>query len=79
MEDNVTSLKDVKNLKRAKKLMEDLDKTIHIMNLSLQSLSFFKKYVPVQEVISSLQTNKTLLEIHCTKLKKFVSNGGKSL
>ena len=74
MTNNIISLKETKDVKKAKILVQDLDKIIHIMNLSIQSLSYYKKYIPVMETISSLQNNKTLIEIHNNKLKKFLES-----
>lgn len=79
MTNEVINLKDVKNIKKAKLLIEKLDKAVHIMNLSIQSLSYFKTLTPVMEAMSSLQNNKTLLEVHNGKLKNFVKNNGKSI
>ncbi len=69
---SVKSLDDFKTTKKSKKIVEDLTQAVHIMNLTLQGLSFYSKYIPVMEAISTLQTSKTLLEIHLNKHKKAI-------
>jgi hypothetical protein len=71
MSDNVVSLAEYK---RAKIFTNDLEKIIKIISLSIQGLSHFSRYTPVNTIISTLQTNKTLLEIHYNKYKKIVEN-----
>lgn len=66
----VKSLKKHKDDKLNKKIVEDLENSVKIMNLSLQGLSHFSKYRPVMEAISTLQSSKTLLEIHLNKYKR---------
>jgi heme-binding NEAT domain protein len=69
---SVKSLDDFKTTKKSKKIVEDLTQVVHIMNLTLQGLSYYSKYIPVMESISVLQTSKTLLEIHLNKHKKAI-------
>jgi hypothetical protein len=69
---SVKNLDDFKTKKRSQKIVEDLTQCIHIMNLTLQGLSYYSKYIPVMESISVLQTSKTLLEIHLNKHKKAI-------
>lgn len=62
----------IKEYKLAKIVVDDLDKVIKIVDLTIQGLSYFKKYNPVAQIISSLQTNKTVLEINYQKYKKIL-------
>lgn len=64
------SIKDYKTKKSIKKLLEDLEVVIKVMNLSINGLSRYSKFIHVAEAISSLQTNKTLLEISYNKYKR---------
>lgn len=61
------SLESFKVKKKYKKFIEDIDAILKVVSLSQKSLSFYKQYVPVQEMISVLETNKTLLELHRKK------------
>lgn len=63
----ISNLDDYKKKKLHNKLIEDIDKILHVISLAQQSLSFFKQYIPVQKLISMMETQKTLLEIHRKK------------
>lgn len=61
------SIENFKNKKKCKKYIQDIDDILKVITLSQKSLSFFKQYTSVQEMISVLETNKTLLELHRKK------------
>lgn len=63
---------DLKEYKKAKVLVKELEELIKIINLSINALSMYKKYVPVMECISMLQSNKTILEIHYHRYKRLI-------
>ena len=63
----ISSLNDYKQKKIHERIIEDIDKILHVISLTQQSLSFFKQYIPVQKLISIMETQKTLLEIHRKK------------
>lgn len=71
---NISSLT---KYRRAKIIIKDLAIAIRTMNLAIDALSYFSKYIPVMETISVLQNNKTLLEIHLNKQNKILKNKGK--
>jgi len=73
----LVELKDFKTKKKIKKVVEDLDVIIKVMNLTLNGLSRYSKYIHVAEAISSLQTNKTLLEISRNKYGKILEGKDK--
>lgn len=58
------SLTEHKNKKKFKKIVEDIDSILRVISLTQKSLSFYKQYIPVQEMISILATNSTLLELY---------------
>jgi hypothetical protein len=64
---SVRDLGDYKKQKMYNKLVEDIDKILHVISLTQKSLSYFKQYIPVQKLISIMETQKTLLEIHRDK------------
>jgi vacuolar-type H+-ATPase catalytic subunit A/Vma1 len=64
---SIHDLGDYKKKKMYGKLMEDINKILHIISLTQKSLSYFKQYIPVQKLISIMETQKTLLEIHRDK------------
>lgn len=66
----VTKLQDVKDLKKLKIIAKELEELLKIYTLSLQVFGHYKKYLPCQETIKVLQSNKMLLEIHLNKIKK---------
>ena len=61
---NITSIDDFKNKKKYKKVIEDIDSILRVITLAQKSLSYFKQSLTVQEIISVLETNKTLLELY---------------
>ena len=67
---------NLRDYKQAKILEKDLKQIIHIINLSISALHGYSKYSPVSVIISSLQTNKTILEIHYNKYKKILETKG---
>lgn len=71
------SINNLHKYKKAKVIVKDLENIVKAMNLSIQALSYFGKYIPVAESISVLQCNKTLLEIHLAKQKKIVDTKGR--
>lgn len=58
-----------KLLEKSEKIVEELKIVLYIIELAINGLSHFSKYVFVTECISVLQSNKILLEIH---LKKYI-------
>lgn len=65
----VTNLKEYK---LAKTVVRDLEKVLEVIDLTLQALSYYKKYGPVAQMISNLQTNKTIIEINYSKYKRLL-------
>lgn len=60
MDKEPTDLKKYKDNKLNKKIISDIDHILLILEKSQQALMFFKKYKPVQEIISIIETNRTL-------------------
>lgn len=67
-----------KSKRLAKKIAEDLEVVLKTLNLTIDALTYYKKYVPVMEVLSSVQTNRTLIEINIKKYQKIVGVDEKS-
>ena len=63
-------LVNIKDYKIAKIVVADLKMVIKAIDLTIQALSYYKKYGPVSQIISNLQTNKTILEINYAKYKR---------
>lgn len=64
------SFKDHKQKKKYEKIVSDISAINHIIILTQKGLSVFKNYLPVQEIISVLETNKVLLELKQKRYKK---------
>lgn len=62
----------VKILEKSEKIIEEMKIILYIMELAINGLSHFNKYVFVTECVSVLQSNKILLEIHLNKYIKAV-------
>lgn len=64
---NPVDIKSFKDRKKYKQIVEDLTAVIKVFDLTQRSLVHFKKYKNVQEVISILETNLTLLDLYKKK------------
>ena len=60
---NFTNLSDYRTKKLNKKILEDINNILLVLEKSQQALMFFKKYKPVQEIISIIETNKVLFQL----------------
>ena len=56
--DDITNLKDFKNVRLIKRYLEDINRITHILTTTQKALSFFKQYIQVQEIVSVIETNK---------------------
>lgn len=70
---SIIDINSIKNKKRYKRYIEDIDQILHILSTSQKALSFFKHYIPAQEIISVIETNKTFLELNRKKYEKELS------
>ena len=66
----ITNIRTHKQKKKYKKLIEDIDSILKIFDLTQRGLSHYKYIIAAQEVISILETNKTLLTLQQKELKK---------
>lgn len=58
-----TSLNDHKNKKIYKKIIKDIESILQVLTLTQKGLTLFKSYITVQEIISVVNTNITLLDL----------------
>lgn len=65
-----TDFNNFKNRKKYKQIISDIDNVLKVFDLTQRSLVFFKKYKNVQEVVSILETNSTLLTLYRNKYQK---------
>lgn len=70
---SIIDINSIKNKKRYKRYIEDIDQILQILSTSQKALSFFKHYIPAQEIISVIETNKTFLELNRKKYEKELS------
>lgn len=63
----IVSLKEYKDKKKIKKYIDDIENVLKIIFLSQKGLSIYKQYSAVQEMVSILETNKIILEMHKKK------------
>lgn len=61
-----------KLLEKSEKIVEELKIVLYIIELAINGLGHFSKYVFVTECVSVLQSNKVLLEIHLKKYMKAI-------
>lgn len=65
-----TNLKQHKLKKKFEKVVSDIDSILLVFDLASRGLIHFKNYVSVQEIISILATNTTLLKLQQKKMQK---------
>ncbi len=58
----LSSLLNFKEKKKYTRLISDIDNILKVLELTQASLIFFKHYKPVLELISVIETNKTILQ-----------------
>lgn len=63
---------DIKEYKKAKFLVSELDKLIPLMEKCMIDLEPFKKFKAASETIFVLKNNKILLDIHYNKYKRIL-------
>lgn len=68
--DDITNLKDFKNVRLIKRYLEDINRITHILTTTQKALSFFKQYIQVQEIVSVIETNKVFLDLNRKKYEK---------
>ena len=72
-ESNPISLDHFKNRKKYQKIYSELLLIVKIYDLAITALKYFSKYVIVMETVSTLASNKVLLEIYLAKYKKMLN------
>ena len=70
---NVISLQSIKNRKKYKKYIEDIDHIVKVITTSQKALSFFKHYIVVEEIMTVMETNKNFLILNRNKYEKELS------
>jgi hypothetical protein len=65
-----TNLSDFKLKKKYERYVKDIGDILKVFNLTQKALSVFKNYIAVQEIISILETNGTLLDLKRKKYEK---------
>jgi hypothetical protein len=63
----IVSLSAFKDKRKIEKYLKDIEDILKIITLSQKGLSLYKHYTSVQEMVSVLETNKILLELHRKK------------
>jgi len=67
---------DLKNYKKAKIIVRDLEKILDVFNANKKALIGYFKYVPVKDVYKCIINNQSILEIHLEKYKRIIENRG---
>lgn len=67
---NTLSLKDHKHKKICEKVIKDINAILLVLSLTQRGLTVFKHYISIQEIISVVETNKTLLDLQLKKYEK---------
>jgi hypothetical protein len=65
-----TKIKDYKLKKKYERIVKDISDILKVFSLTQRALAVFKNYIAVQEIISIIETNATLLELQKKKYEK---------
>lgn len=68
----ITDLKSYKDIKRAKKVADDLQDSLKAFQTCLDVLKPHKEYVTVMESMSTISTSYKVTEISLKKCKEFI-------
>ncbi len=60
----------------AKTHVKNIGAILHILNLSIKGLTFYKSYRAVAKILLVLEDQKRILESHLVEQKKLVNNKG---
>ena len=66
----LTNLKEHKIKKKFEKVVADINSILLVFDLASRGLAHFRSYIAVQEIISILITNATLLKLQQKKMQK---------
>lgn len=58
------NLSDYREKRKYIRIIDDLEHILTVINKSQEAFMFFKHYTMCQELISALETNKTLVHIY---------------
>lgn len=61
--EELVNLQDFKDKRLNKRIIEDINRILIVLEKTQQALTFFRKYRPVQEIISVIETNRVLFEL----------------
>jgi hypothetical protein len=68
---------DLRKLKKAKILVEDLQQIIRVMDLTVRALEPYKQYVTAKRLQLLAKEEKILSESYLSHYEKFIKNKGR--
>lgn len=71
-------LKKHKLIKKTKVIIEELETLDKILETSLYALKKYHYYIPVAEIMSNINNNKTMIKIHKKHHKEILDRYSKS-
>lgn len=70
----IINLDEYKRFKKATRIQKELNTVLFIINGALRLFEPYSKYIPVSEIITTLDRSKVIIEIHLMKIKKIIEN-----
>lgn len=70
------SISSLNDYKKAKVISKDLTYLASLVKANIQVFEEYKKYVPVQEILSTLKENYLIIKLHLDKQIKIIENKG---
>lgn len=72
----INKIHDFNKLKKAKRIVKDLETVMKILNLTHIGLKPFRDYTSLQETLLCIEDSKTILQIHLDHQKNVLKNKG---
>lgn len=61
---------DINKYRKNEEVLKDIETCVKMIDFARSSFKGYTKYLPIAEIVSVLETNKTILEIHLNKIKR---------
>jgi len=70
----VTNIKDYKEKRKVKIIIDDLENVERLMSLIVKGMIGYKKYTPVKDLLSNVLDNKAIVSMYLKQYKKSLEN-----
>lgn len=71
------AIHDIEEYKKAKTILPHLEQILRVLDLTEQSLSYFKSYIPISSILVNIKEQRIVLEAYRKKFKDIKTAKGK--